>query len=782
MSQDRNHNSSYLALTCAGFAAILAPAAGQAQEAAPAAAAPTQLKGVTVTDTAIDDKTKSEELESPRYTRPLLDIPQTVTVITDQVLLEQNLLTLRDALSTVPGITFGAGEGGGGYGDSINLRGYSANGDILVDGVRDSAQYTRTDPFNLEQIEVSNGANSVYSGTGSVGGTINLVTKSPTRRDSTTVTAGVGTDDYYRATADVNRAFGNLGVRLNAMWHENDVPRRDVESYKRWGIAPSLTLGLNEPTRLTLAYLHQEDDNTPQYGVPYYKNAVFDGPLPGIDREGYYGYANVDAQETTVDSITATFAHDFSETLGVRNLARYQKVKQFTLVNPPQGGTFCLPDGRTQTGVACPAGSNVPNTYYVGGPRGNTRDTVNDLFYNQLDFNAEVDTGGISHSLVLGGSFSKEDYHLDTGNSLRNPGGALPNPALPPISITDPNPIYTGPVNFIRSGATEGELEAYAVYLFDTIALNEQFEINGGVRYEKSKNDVTNLTYATSGALTGAPVRFGGDDSLFSYRVGLVYKPVPNASIYVATSNSENPSRTSVNGSCTQNITVGSGTVVVNLCNIEPEQAKSYEVGAKWNLFDDRLQLNGAIFRNERSNYRVASNDPILPDPVLDGESRVDGFALGASGEVNDRWTIFANYTYLDSKVVQNVSDRCRDNPAATGCGGLIDVTAGNPLTNTPKHSGSLWTTYEIFDGLTLGYGFTYQGEFFLNNGAPPLYKSDDYWVHRAYASYEIADGASLQLNVTNLTDETYYTRIRNNGWATPGDGRAAVLTLNYSF
>ncbi|MDO9488791.1 MAG: TonB-dependent receptor [Sphingomonadaceae bacterium] len=782
MSQDHHHSSGYLALTCAGFAAILAPAAASAQDAAPAEAAPTQLKGVTVTDTAIEDETKSERLDSPRYTRPLLDTPQTVTVITDQVLLEQNLLTLRDALSTVPGITFGAGEGGGGYGDSINLRGYSANGDILVDGVRDSAQYTRTDPFNLEQIEVSNGANSVYSGTGSVGGTINLVSKTPGRRDASTVTAGVGTDNYYRATADVNRAFGNLGVRLNAMWHENDVPRRDVENYKRWGIAPSVTLGLNEPTRLTLAYVHQEDDNTPQYGVPYYANAVFDGPLPGVDREGYYGYSNVDRQDTTVDSLTATFAHDFSETFGVRNLARYQQVKQFTLVNPPQGGTFCLPDGRTQTGVACPAGSNVPNTYYVGGPRGNTRDTVNDLFYNQLDFSAEVDTGGVTHSLVLGGSFSKEDYHLDSGNSLRNPGGALPNPALPPISITDPNPIYTGPVNFIRTASTEGQLEAYAAYLFDTIALNEQFEINGGVRYEKSKNAVTTAAYATTGALTGAPVRFGGEDSLLSYRVGLVYKPVPNASIYVATSNSENPSRTSVNGGCTQNVTVGAGTVVVNLCNIEPETARSYEVGAKWNLFDERLQLNAALFRNERSNYRVASNDPTLPDPVLDGKSRVDGLALGASGEISDRWTIFANYTYLDSEVLQNISDRCAANPAAAGCGGLLDVTAGNPLINTPKHSGSLWTTYELFDGFSLGYGFTYQGAFLLNNGAAPLYKSDDYWVHRAYASYEVTDDMSLQLNVTNLTDETYYTRIRNNGWATPGDGRAAVLTLNYSF
>src|SRR5690606_14253979 len=161
---------------------------------------------------------------------PLLDTPQTVTVISDQVIRKQNLLTLRDALATIPGITFGAGEGGGGYGDSINLRGYSANNDLTVDGVRDSAQYSRTDPFNLQQIEVYNGANSVFNGSGSVGGTINLVSKIPFARNATTAQAAVGTDNYYRASVDSNwRVSDLIAVRLNAMYHENDVPGRDVE-------------------------------------------------------------------------------------------------------------------------------------------------------------------------------------------------------------------------------------------------------------------------------------------------------------------------------------------------------------------------------------------------------------------------------------------------------------------------------------------------------------------------------------------------------------------------
>ena len=171
MSKSGNMTS-FLALGCVGAMAFAANASAQGGEQG------ARLGGVTVTDSAIDESTvKVEKAESPKYTRPLLDTPQTITVIGNQTIRKQNLLTLRDVLSTIPGITFGAGEGGGGYGDSINLRGQSANTDISIDGVRDSAQYSRTDPFNVEQIEVTNGSNSVFGGSGAIGGNINIDTK-----------------------------------------------------------------------------------------------------------------------------------------------------------------------------------------------------------------------------------------------------------------------------------------------------------------------------------------------------------------------------------------------------------------------------------------------------------------------------------------------------------------------------------------------------------------------------------------------------------------------------
>ena len=327
--------SYYLALGCVSSVAFTGAAIAQEAQQ------PRSLGGMTVTSTAIDDdEVLVEQAESPEYTRPLLDTPQTITVLSNTTIRQQNLLTLREALTTVPGITFGAGEGGGGYGDSINLRGQSASNDIQIDGVRDSAQYSRSDTFNLQQLEVVNGANSVYSGSGSIGGSINLITKRPQADDLTVLSAGIGTDNYYRGTVDSNLRVGeNIAVRLNAMVHQNDIPGRDVDQSERWGVAPSITFGIDGPTSLTLLYQHQEDDNTPVYGVPYW--AVYGGPLPGASYSGYYGYSDVDFQKQNIDIATAIIEHEFSENLSLRNLSRWQTIASDTLVNQPQG-TFCL--------------------------------------------------------------------------------------------------------------------------------------------------------------------------------------------------------------------------------------------------------------------------------------------------------------------------------------------------------------------------------------------------------------------------------------------------------
>jgi catecholate siderophore receptor len=762
------------AAAVAGLAGLALAPSAFAAESAPMASAggdsPTELSGVEVTGEA------GARPASPKYTAAPKDTPQTITILSKETLDDQNLLTLRDVLQTVPGITFGAGEGGGGYGDSINLRGYSANNDITTDGLRDSAQYSRTDTFNLQQIEVVNGANGVYSGSGGVGGNINLVSKTPGGTGRTIVSGGLGTEGYVRGTVDADYDLSpDIAVRINAMAHQNDVPGRDVERYERWGIAPSILFGQGGPTRLTILALHQEDENTPRYGVPYASNAFLNGPLPGVDPANYYGYANIDRQETSVDSVTLRFSHDFSEDLTITNTARWLRVTQLIVVNPPQG-TWCLASGfNAQTGAACA----TPGVYNPSGPRGTLRDSENTQLVNQTDLNWRFATGPLKHNLVVGAAFSIETYDLSNGNVQRNPLGATPNPALPPMSIANPFHQYTGPVNRIITGRSDGELQNRAVYLFDNVEIGSMWAVNFGVRYEQNEGEFTTATIATpypappaGPVVTQNPVA-RNEDSFVSWRVGVVFKPTDYASLYVAYANTNTPSQATVNGGC-------STTGATQNCNLDPEKGELIEAGAKLSLLGDRLAISGSVFQNTRSNIRLNSNDPAIIVQQLDGESRVRGVTLSVSGQITPDWLVIANYTFLDSEILQNIASTAL--PPNN-----VDFTRGDPIPNTPEHGFSAWTTYQVNERWMIGAGATYSGEYAFQrpNATAPLMYADDYWLLSAAVTWRVTDRLELQLNVKNLTDEEYYTNIRSSngfGWAVPGDARSAVLTANYRF
>lgn len=800
---------SFLALSCVGAMAFAT--AAQAQEATSGQ----RLGGMTVTDTVIDESAvKVEKAESPKYVRPLLDTPQTITVIGKATIQQQNLLTLRDVLSTVPGITFGAGEGGFGYGDRIILRGQDAKNDVTIDGVRSGAFLNRNEVYNIEQVEVTNGANSVMNGGGSVAGTINLVTKRPLADDQTMLSAGIGTDNYYRATVDTNKRLNDLiAVRINAVYHENDVPGRDVEDYKRWGIAPAITIGIDGPTSLTIQAEHLDDKAMPQYGLRYYANNG--GFLEEFDRSGYYGFANLDRQDSKTNSLQTIFSHAFSDKLKIRNLTRYENIQQNTVTSQPNG-TFCLstnlqPMDINGASAPCTVTSggvttSVPAGYYLPtGGRGVQRLISNRTAYNQFDISADFETAGITHSLVLGASAMWEQYRQKQGTLPRNADGSTP--AFPLVSISNPGEvvsgpagytygsnIYTGPVNFILASNNVGEQTSYAAYLFDAIKFSDFFEINGGVRYEKAKGFNRSFSYVTTpgaanlGAINAVTGPFRVNDNLFSYRIGAVVKPTPNTSLYVAYGNSKLPSKVSVDGSC-----------AALTCNVEPETTKNYEIGAKADLFDAKLLLTAAIFRNDRDQIKVVSGDPTLPDQATDGHQRVEGLSLGASGNITGNWTISANYMYLKSEIKQGVSDFCLANPGATdptagtcaNSAAFIDPTAGYALTNTPKHSGSLFTTYRFDFGLELGYGLTYQGKFLLNQptlaqltaGIYVGYSVPSYTIHRLMVNYPITDRLKAQVNVQNFTNEKYVTTVRNavgGSWAQPAPTRSAVFSLNY--
>lgn len=831
-----------------------------APAAAPAAKPATELDEVVVKAQA-DVPYKAEKAASPKYTEALRDTPQTITVVTKEAIEDQGMLSLREILSTVPGITFGAGEGGGGYGDSINIRGFSSSGDISIDGIRDTAQYTRSDPFNLEQVEVVKGASSVYSGAGAVGGTVNLVSKTPKANNFTNLSVGVGTDKYYRLTVDANKKVNDTtAVRVNVMAHTNDVPGRDYENFERWGIAPSITFGLGTPSRLTLSYFHQSDNNIPQYGVPFYNGR----PVPGLSPSNYYGYNNVDEQKIDVDALTAIFEQDINTTVSIRNLARIARVQQFSLVDPPQGN-FCLNNNtqptawsqsatnagvvssnttgyttcsrvysKTPTGAGATAAPNYvygdgpllqPGQYAPSGPRGNIRDTTNDSFVNQFDATWNYNTGSIAHTTVTGLSLSFEEYDFNGYSEFREPNGWAFNPSTtylptgdtPLMNIYNPDSTYRGRHNRTLTGMNSASQDTQALYVFDTMKFSEQWWMNLGLRYDSvsgsntsygvntytapAANSATNPTATNPpgnllpiGQLNGKNSKAKYDNSLLSYRAGLMYKPVEYSTVYVSYGNSETPSVSAVNGSCTSNSTTGGNT-----CNVDPEKAVTYEFGGKVDFLQGRLSTNLALFRTERTNYRVS--DPGNPDnpsgsQQLDGQSRVQGIEFGVGGLILKNWSVFANITRQHSEVLQGVSNFVARGGAS---GTEQDWTKGDSLTQVPDLAASLWTTVDATRALQFGYGVTYMGEMYLTQhqgiarasttptqyvgrSTIPLVQSDDYFVHNASATYKFSRNLNVQLNVKNLFNKEYYTRIRNNGWATPGDTRSAVATVNYGF
>ncbi len=335
-------------------------------------------------------------------------------------------------------------------------------------------------------------------------------------------------------------------------------------------------------------------------------------------------------------------------------------------------------------------------------------------------------------------------------------------------------------MNFIisnQAGYTQAQLDDYAVYAFDTMKFTDQWLFNFGVRYESvdGSSQISTANITSTGVFNGITYNptFSSNNKLFSYRAGLMFKPQANGTIYFAYGNSKTPSMNSVDGSCT-----------AATCSAAPETAATYELGTKWELMNERLLVSGSVFRDDRSNYLVAdAGDPNNPAGVsqVDGSSRVDGITLGATGKITEKWSVFANYTVLRSKVLQGVS-------AYQEAQGL-DYTKGDPLTNVPKHSGSLWTTYDITSSLEVGYGITDMGSVYVVQHSAayptgPLASAAGYTVSQAMVRYAVYKNFALQLNVTNLFDKEYLTHLgpQNLRWGVPGDGRRAVLTASVKF
>lgn len=666
-----------------------------------------------------------QRLQSPKYTEPLRDVPQTITVIPKAIIEERGAFSLKDVLKNTPGISIQAGEGGGGLsGDNLSLRGFSTRSDFYLDGARDYGSYNR-DPFNTEQVEVVKGPSSTNNGRGSTGGSINMSTKMASLQDSNLSTLTVGTDNLYRGTVDVNQTLSDhIALRLNGMYHSSDTPGRDIVDQERWGLAGSLAFGLGTDTRLFLNYQHLTEDNIPDYGIPWVPtnatNPAFQdslGGIPPVNMNNFYGRKS-DFEDVTNDMFTVILDHDFTDKLKLRNLMRFGRTYRYNAITAPRF-------------TSANNASNVLNQQI--NRQLQVRKMTNEVWSNQTNLTAEFNTGALKHALVTGLEFAVE-RQMNTNAALVS-------------SITDifsPNPNDSATPGPQLPGYGESHVDTISAYLFDTIRIGKYFEVSGGLRYDHVESDSR-----PAGGATG----FTRQDDLLNYKAGLVFKPVEYGSIYFGYG-------TSFNASVDGNVGLA---LNANLANLSPEENRSYELGTKWDLMAERLSITAALFRTEKTNARTTD---LGGNQVLAGDQVVQGVEFGIAGQLTKQWNIFAGYAYMQSEV--------------TASGTPAEVS--NALGNTPEHSANLWTTYNMFnEKLQIGAGFQFVGDRFNNTGATGARIAPAYWTMDATVAYKFTEKFSLRLNIYNLTDERYVGSV-GGGHFIPGNGRQAALTASFKF
>lgn len=707
---------------------------------------------------------RADTVSSPKFTQPLLDTPQTIQVITNQLFTEQGATTLTEALRNSAGVgTFYAGENGNTTtGDSIYMRGFDTSGSIFVDGVRDIGSISR-DLFNIEQVEVEKGPAGTDSGRSSPSGSINLSTKQANLRDSNLTSVTVGTDGQKRITADLNQTLNGLSgsaVRLNLLGQDSDVAGRDHVNNSRNGIAASFGFGLDTDTRAYFNLMYVKQDNIPDgyvptVGIDHWSPQAGLENLVGnpVDSENFYG-TKQDHDDVTAKMATFRFEHDFSDQVKLTNTVRWGETKQDYLL------TAFMSTGTNITYTDI----NDLSSYMLARSNPTFKDIENTILTDQLNLRVDFNTGSVEHNLLTGVELTKEE---------QTSYGTASTGSRPPANLFNPDWNDSGDLAYSRSGASsEGETDTYSVYVFDTLKFGEQFLVSGGVRADHYNTDYSNDAICggtgrgavACGALpTGSLVNTidtDDSDTLVNWKLGAVYKPVPQTSLYVNYALSQQPPG-GLNFQLSDSATSSSNP------NMDPQEAKTYEVGVKWDAIPNALTLNAAVFRTDVLN-EISQDD--LGNPTQDGEKRVEGVELSMIGSITRNWSVSAGYTYLDTEVSE---------------GDTITANGSNNLTYTPDDAFTSWTTYRFASGLTIGGGARYTAGLTRGSdgaqGTPD--HTDSYTVFDAVVSYPVLENVSLRLNAYNLADEEYVASINKSGYRyTPGAARTYLLSADMSF
>ena len=741
----------------------------------------TMVVGVQTKDTVSVTSSVTDSVSMTKFTEPLLDTAQTISVVPQFVVKDEAVSTLRDTLRNVPGISLAAGEAGA-QGDNLTIRGFTARNDIFLDGIRDFGSYYR-DSFNYEQVDVLEGPAGVEFGRGSTGGVVNQESKVPTVQQFAHVQAQFGTDKTRRITADLNSheldAMGGTAFRLNLVGQESGVAGRDYAEIRRWGVAPSVSIGLNTKTRATLNYVHLQDNDTPDYGVPWLYNA----PAPGPIRHNYYGFPNENYLQTNDDILTLKVEHEFSPNLNLHTIARaanYPRQAQITEpqicsnapLSVPVGGIVrTLPTSAVNTALPCAyTPSSDPSTIVVNRNQIQTKSIEGDL-WDQTEVTARFKVLGVPNSLAAGVEGGQEisnpirySYTINKINTV--PSTSLLNP--------DAQQPFSG-IQYITS-IVHTKAESVGMYFLDTVKLGHLFELSGGVRWDRFATGY-NLwqPIPPAGGTVTAPVSpISRVDEQPTYRAAFVYKPSSHGSLYFDYGTSFDPSAEAL-------------SLSVGLANgsLAPEENETYEAGAKWSFLNGRLLTEGAWFRTEKDNAH--ETDPTNSNNIVAaGNQLVKGVQFSVVGRLPQGMDIVAGYAYLDSAVIYSK---------------FFPTSVGYPLANVPKRTFNLFVTHQLPWRLNAGVGGNYVASRTVSSTVPyvptgyapnpngagfvvtsvAMKQVPGYWVFNAMLRRPITERLELQANVNNILNR-YYIDLPHPSHLIPGAGANALIGINFKF
>ncbi len=589
-------------------------------------------------------------LTATKTATALRDVPQAITVVTEEAMQDQAMHSLTDVLRLVPGVGVAQGEG---HRDAPIFRGNTSTSDMFVDGIRDDVQYIR-DLYNVERVEVLKGPNAMIFGRGGVGGIINRVSKVADGQVHRQLDVQFGACNRSRAVVDIGQPMGAAASFRVTGLYEDSENFRDGFKLLRQGINPTVGFAVGDATRVTLGYEAFRDERVADRGVPSLLGIGIGRPVD-VAPETFFGSPELSPIRASVSAFTALVEHELGDGVLLRNRTRYADYDRFYQNVYPNGVAANL-DGSLSAIIAA---------YNASMKREN--------LFNQTDLVFDIDRGGLRHTVLVGVEFGRQQT-----DNLRQ-SGVFAQSTLVPLE----NPRYAGAVTFANRASDANNrsvADVAGVYVQDQVEFSPQWQAVLGLRYDRFEVDVRDVR-------TG--VVLSSSDGLWSPRVGVIWTPIAPLSLYASYSTAALPR-------AGEQLSSLSGTSA----SLDPEEFRNYEIGAKWDLSAD-FALTAALYRLDRDN--VFTVDPLdNRTAVLVEGQRSTGLELSLAGEITDAWKLIAAYAYQDGEILSDLRT------SATSV-----TPAGTRLAQLPRHSASLWNRYDFNPQWGVGLGVVYRDEIF---------------------------------------------------------------------